>query len=111
LQGLQALHHPAVALAHPLRLHLQEAVGHAAPKHRLDGLDIQPRWALGDWVLLLTLKYGRRQGHCILGRGGKASEKKMHTSYRDSVAESSMWLMITNKVSRNQREAMCPRSL
>lgn len=40
LQGLQALHRPAVALAHALRLHLQEAAGHAAPEHGLDGLDI-----------------------------------------------------------------------
>lgn len=78
LQGLQALHHPAVALAHTLALHLQEAVGHAAPEHGLDGLDVQPRWTLWDWVLLFTLEYGRRQGHCILGHVGKALEKK-HT--------------------------------
>ena len=74
LQGLQALHHPAMALAHPLCLHLQEAAGHAAPEHRLDGLDIQPWWALRDRVLLFTLKYGCRQGHGILGQGRKASD-------------------------------------
>lgn len=84
LQGLQALHHPAMALAHPLCLYFQEAVWHAAPEHRLDGLDIEPRWTLWDWVLLFTLKYGRRQGHCILGQGEKASEKKTHVQYGES---------------------------
>lgn len=76
LQGLQALHHPAVALAHTLGLHLQEAAGHATPEHGLDGLDVQPRGTLWDWVLFLTLKYGCRQGHCILGQGREAFEKR-----------------------------------
>lgn len=74
LQGLQALHRPAVALAHPLRLHLQEAAGHAAPEHRLESLDIQPRRALRDRVPLLAPKYGRRQGHGILGQGRTGSD-------------------------------------
>lgn len=99
LQGLQALDCPAVALAYPLYLHLQEAVGHAAPEHRLDGLDVQPRRTLGDWVFLLTLKYGRRQRHCILGQGEKAFEKKTDVQIHTvQVVGSCTWPMIINMI-------------
>lgn len=68
LQGLHTLDHPAVSLADPGCVHLQEVVGHTAPQHRADGLHVESRGALGDRVFVLTLKGGGRERHCILHR-------------------------------------------
>lgn len=66
LQGLHTLDHPAVSLTDPGCVHLQEVVGHTAPQHSADGLHVESRGALGDRVLVLTLKGGGRERHGIL---------------------------------------------
>lgn len=71
LQRFQTLDHPAMPLADPSRLHVQERVGHSAPQHRHNGLDIDSRWALRHWVPVLALKDGRREWHGILEVEGK----------------------------------------
>lgn len=67
LQRFQTLDHPAVPFADTGRLHVEEGIWHAAPKHSHDGLHVQPWWALWHWVPFLTLEYGWRQWHGILG--------------------------------------------
>lgn len=66
LQGLHALDDPAVPLADPGCLHLQESVGHAAPEHGVDGLHVESGGTLGHRVLVFTFEDCRRQGHGVL---------------------------------------------
>lgn len=68
LQWFQTLDHPAMPLADPGCLHTEEGVWHPAPQHSHDGLHIQSWRALRHRVPVLTLKYGRRERHRILGK-------------------------------------------
>ncbi len=66
LQRFHTLHHPSVSLADSSRLHLQEGVGHSAPQHRANGLDVQSRRTLRNGILVFALEDGRRDGHGVL---------------------------------------------
>lgn len=69
LQGLRALHQPALALADPRHVHLQELVGHPAPQDVRQELHVQARRALRHGVPVLALEQPGRQRHHVLGGG------------------------------------------
>lgn len=59
LQGVHALHQPALALADAGHVHLQELVGHSAPQHVGQALHVEARRALRDGVPVLALEQAR----------------------------------------------------
>lgn len=89
LQRFHTLHHPSVSLADTGRLHLQKGVGHSAPQHRVNGLDVQSRRTLRNGILVFALKDGWRDGHGVL-------QERSHKNSDQRASHSAEQLMNTN---------------